>query len=214
MKRCSAVLACLLIAAPAAHAATLLTFDENAVPTNPDNGFGSFPFGGFEGGAVVDGPTSLTIDASSFGGIGVDYNQRNFNIADATGEIRLRVLDGNAASSINAVLVESDIEELGGNAGEQYGLVFGLGALSPADGFVTLMLPLSAAGSFGGAFGRDPGDGVFNPGLFQVQLQNPFGATDRLHVEVDYFRITTVPEPHALALMLTVLAAAALRRRS
>lgn len=216
MIRTTVVLASLLVAPGLVSATTILTFDENVVPTNPENGFGSFAFSGFGGTAVTDGPTSLTIDAASFGGVGVDFLQRNFDPAQATGTLRLRVLDGNAAPSINVVLVESDVEQIGGNAGEQYGLIFSLGNLTPADGFVTLTAPLASAGSFGGAFGRDPGNGAFDPGLYQVQLQSPFGATDRLHVEVDYFQISSndqVPEPAAWMLASLGGVFAYLRRR-
>lgn len=216
MIRNAVVLISLYAASGIASATTILTFDENVIPTNPENGFGSFTFAGFDGAAVTDGLASLTIDATAFGGVGVDYPQRNFNPSQATGVLRLRVLEGNAATSLNAVLVESDIEEIGGNTGEQYGLIFSLSNLTPADGFVTLSTPLSSAISFGGAFGRDPGNGTLDPGLYQVQLQSPFGATDRLHVEVDYFQINSneeVPEPAAWVLATFGGLIAVLRRR-
>lgn len=176
-------------------AVNILTFDENTIPTNPDNGFGIFTFGGLGGSAVLDGPTSFTIDASEFGGIGVDYNQRNFSPATAIAELRLRVLSGNIASGLSAVFVESDVDTNGPNTGEQYGIFFDISALTPDGPFVTLTQPMSSAGSYGGAFGRDPGNSIFDPGLFQFQIQSQFGGTDRLHVEVDYFKIEDPDNP-------------------
>lgn len=205
MRLTCGMLCCLLLVATTSSAAVILTFDENTVPTNPDNGFGTFTYGGLGGAAVTDGPTSLTIDSTSFGGIGVDYNQRDFNPAQASAEIRLRVLDGNVASGLSAVFVESDDATNGPNTGEQFGLFFNISALTPGGPFVTLTAPMSSAGSYGGAFGRDPGNNNFDPGLYQVQLQSQFGGTDRLHVEVDYFTITAVPEPAAVGMLLVAL---------
>lgn len=218
MLRSLAILVATLIALPIARSATL-TFDENAVPTNPINTFGSFTFGGLGGGAVTDGPTSLIIDADEFGGIGVDFvvddGNGNFVPQDfAAGnhqwEMRVKLLPGNVASTINTSFIDDD----GAGAADEHQYNFDLTSI-PDDGqFHSIFVPLISPGFTQTAFGFTTGDTLVNPGARQIQIQSVFGSTDRLHVEVDFVQIAPIPEPASIGLAcLGCLMAGAMSRR-
>jgi len=224
MRRFIVCIVAAILAASFGNASTaqvvISQFDENTVPTNPENGFGSFTFGDFgTPGAVTDGPTSLILDIEDndgsngvFGGIGVDFNLRNFDPAFATWEMRVKKLENNLATVINTTYRDEDIL---GSTGEEYQFNFDLASV-PDDGeFHVLTAAADSPGFSQTAFGFGAGDGENNPGLTQMQIQSAFGSTGRLHVEVDYVRITTpIPEPSSLVL-LTIggLALAGLGRR-
>lgn len=209
-----------LLACVAPASAALFVFDENAIPTNPVNGFGSFTFGGLGGGAVTDGPTSLIIDASSFGGIGVDYViespptsgmfvPQNFDPTTHRLEMRIKLLEGNAAAGINAGMVDDD----GAGAADDHQFGFSLAGV-PMDGQFHIITASLLTPSFTGtAFGFTAGDGVVNPGFRQMQIQSQFGSSARLHVEVDYLQIAEIPEPAAAVLSLVAVAGLATRRQ-
>jgi hypothetical protein len=183
-------------------------FSEQVVPTNPENGFGFFTFDDFAPpGAVTDGATSLILDVSDstgsngvFGGVGVDYLQRDFDPDFAFWELRLKILENNEASAIRTTYRDND----GGDpvGADEHVFEFDLSGV-PMDGeFHTLTLPLSNVLFTQRAFGFDANDTLQNPGLNQMQIQSPFDSTGRLHVEVDFARIvTTIPEPSSIALL-------------
>jgi hypothetical protein len=202
-----------------AHAVTI-TFDETSFPTNAINGFGGFTFGGLGGGAVTSGPTSLTIDASSFGGVGVDFVlespptsgmfvPQDFDPNTHQWELRVKLLPGNTATGLNGVFIDDD----GAGAAEEFQFGFSLAGV-PNDGqFHTVTRDVTSFGFTQTAFGFTAGNGVVDPGLRQIQIQSQFGSTDRLNVEIDYLRITEiVPEPSAIVLGLVAAAACMTRR--
>lgn len=227
MRRTWSYLACLLAAAVPASAATLV-FDENAVPTNPVNGFGSFAFDDFGAvGAVTDGPTSLILDVIDsngsngvFGGVGVDFVvedapgsgtfvPQDFDPATHQFELNVKILDANEATGLNATMIDDD----GAGTADDHQFNFDLSGV-PADGqFHLLTASLLSPGFTQTAFGFTAGDGMVNPGLRQIQIQSQFGSTGRLNVEVDFLRIVqTVPEPSSAALL--GLALCCVRRRN
>ncbi len=187
----------------------IVQFDENVLPVNPENSASSFTFDDFGApGAVTITPTSIVLDIVDnangngvFGGVGVDFLQRDFDPATADLEIRFRVLADNVADQINIVYREFQMQ-------------FFFAHLTPADGFVTLTqnLLVPGPGFQQGAFGFAPGDGVQNPGLDQIQVQSAFGSAGRLNVEIDYVQI--VPEPSTLLASSLLACSALIRRRS
>ncbi|TWT47716.1 hypothetical protein [Botrimarina hoheduenensis] len=222
------VLPCLLLAVPLS--AATLVFDENALPTNdPVNGFGSFTFDDFGGGAVTETATSLVFDVSDnnasngvFGGVGVDYVVENppgsmtfvpqhFDAATHQWELRVKLLPNNAAGALRAVFIDDD----GAGTADEHQYEFNLLSV-PNDGeFHVLTLPLSTPLFSQGAFGFTLGNGAVDPGLRQIQIQTPFGSTGRLNVEVDYLRITpSIPEPASLGGVLISMMILGQRRRS
>ena len=112
----AAVVAVTIAGGIAAADQVIATFNEDYVPANPGNTFGSFTHGQFSG-AVTDGASSLIFDvmdsggdSGAFGGIGVDYGTYNsilmgllpidFDPATAYWEVRVKVLENNAATAI------------------------------------------------------------------------------------------------------------------
>lgn len=192
----------------------ILTFDENVIPTNPENGFGSFTFDDFSApGAVTTTATSIVLDivdgnASNgvFGGVGVDFLQRDFDPALTDLEIRLQVLPDNEATEIRIAYRDLD----GGGAADEHIFSFDISSLTPLDGFVTLSQNMAIPLFTQGAFGFAAGDGTQNPELDQFQIQSVFASQGRLNVEIDYVQI--VPEPSTL-LAGSLLGAATLLRR-
>lgn len=227
MKRLLLTLPCLLLMASSAQASTL-TFDENAFPTNALNGFGGFTFEDFGApGAVTVGPTSITLDITDvggnvgvFGGAGVDFLvetspgsgdfvPQDFDPADATWEMRVKILDNNAATGINTTFIDDD----GAGSGDEHQYNFDLTGV-PNDGEFHLVTAAFASPGFTqGAFGLSAGDTLVNPGLRQIQIQSQFGSTGRLNVEIDFVRIAVVPEPTTLGLLFAAVGAMGFRRR-
>lgn len=226
MKRTPFLLLGLLALATPAAAVTIV-FDENSIPTNPVNGFGSFTFDDFgAAGAVTDGSTSITLDVIDsnnsngvFGGVGVDFVledppasgtfvPQDFDATTHQIEMSVKLLPNNEATGINAAIIDDD----GAGTADDHQFNFDLTGV-PNDGqFHLLSVPMATAGFTQGAFGFAPGDGVVNPGLRQIQIQSQFGSTGRLNVEIDFLRITeTIPEPTSAALLLIGLLG--LRRR-
>jgi hypothetical protein len=227
MKRKLISLAALAVALMA-HAAVAqelpVVFDETTVPTNPENGFGSFTHSEWSGpGEFVDGPTSLILDiqdnapadGNNFGGAGVDYGNpvgvdfHDFDPATTQWELRIKILANNAATAIRTTYIEDD----GGSADEHI-YEFDLTGV-PVDGqFHTLTKLASNILFTQGAFGFFPGDTINNPGLRQVQIQSVFGVANRLNVEIDYVRLVNViPEPASLSLLALAVPAMLLTRR-
>lgn len=219
MKAPLALIGLLAIACASAQAVTI-TFDETAYPTNAINGFGGFTFAGFDG-AVTSGPGSLTIDASAFGGVGVDFVlespagsgtfvPQDFDPTTHQWELRVKLLPGNTATALNAVFIDADGP---GNAEEfQYDVSL---AGVPADGqFHVVTRDLTSFLFTQPAFGFAPGNGMVDPGLRQIQVQSVFASTDRLHVEIDFLRIAPViPEPASAAIALAAAVAGLATRR-
>lgn len=230
MKKTSLSLAAIIIAGilTADASARLRTFDENSIPTNPINGFGSFTFEDFGGGAVTDGPNSLILDVTDtggnvgvFGGIGVDYLletppgsgdfvPQDFDPSNASYELSVKILDNNEATAIRTTFIDDD----GAGSADEHVYEFDLTAV-PNDGqFHVLSIPLTTPLFTQGAFGLAAGNGMVDPGLRQMQIQSVFGSTGRLNVEVDFARIV-VPEPASIALLLSLAGVACgIRRRS
>ncbi len=197
---------------PVASAQLPVVFDENYWPTNPTNGFGAFTHGDFSAaGAFTAGPTSIILDVQDadssngvFGGVGVDYgnppdtNQINFDPATAEWQLRIKILPLNAATAIRTAYIDHD----GGFpvGADEFIYEFDLTSV-PVDGqFHVLTNAVSSPLFSQPAFGFDPGDGINNPGLRQLQIQSVFGSTGRLNVEIDYVRIA-IPEPASFALL-------------
>lgn len=192
--------------------------------------------------AIVSSPTDpyLTLDITDgnamqgvFGGLGVDFvtsvgdpetNQltQNFDPNDATWEVRLRIGDNNEATAIRTTLIDVDgaAQDDGGGPmgvsfldGDEYVYEFDISGV-PVDGeFHTLTKSLNDSAFFATGFGLNPGDGVLNPGLKQIQIQTVFDSTGRLDIEVEFARISVIPEPTTMIIALLGLAPAALIRR-
>ncbi|WP_425395542.1 PEP-CTERM sorting domain-containing protein [Aeoliella sp.] len=230
---CLAALSVLLWSAAPGNAQVLVAeFSEETIPTNPMNGYGSFTFDDFSvAGAITDGPDSLIFDVQTdddgnngfFGGIGVDYGINtevapevflllplDFDPAVSWWEMRVRLLENNAASTVNTVY--RDVDTIDGANAEEFQFNFDLTSI-PSDGeFHIISVDATNFGFFQTSAGTP--DGVNNPGLNQIQIQSVYGSSDRLNIEVDWVRIYTVPEPSGLVLLgLGGVAACLLRRR-
>lgn len=219
MKRLLVILAMAVATATSGVATAQLpiVFDESVFPTNPENTFGAFTFDDFSAtGAFTDGPTSLILDVQDsngsngvFGGAGVDYgtppgtNNRNFDPNNAEWALRIKILPNNTATAIRTTYIDHD----GGFpvGAEEYVFEWDLTTV-PNDGqFHELVKPMTAFTFSQTAFNFDPGNGIQDPGLRQMQIQSVFGSTGRLNVEVDYSTIR-VPEPASLVLLGLALA--------
>jgi Glycosyl hydrolase family 10 len=204
---CADVIALLLLLAAAlpANASYVVTsFDESHYPTNPENGYGGFAWGDFNyPGAVTVGPTSLSLDISDrdginnlAGGIGVDYPIHSFDPSQAQWEIRYRVLPNNTATSFRTAYIDDDgIGTVNPTRGTEYDYDFNIAGVTPAQGWQTITRPFNSTSFTGPAFGRDPGDGIQNPGLNQIQLESVYGSPGRLNVEVDYVKVDAAGDP-------------------
>ena len=198
---------------------SIVQFDENVLPVNPENTATSFTHGDFSAsGAVTVTASGIVLDvvdsdASNgvFGGLGVDFIQRDFDPATADLEIRMRVLGNNAADQINVVYRDEDVS---GTTADEFQFQFFFAHLTPGDGFVTLTqnMLVPGPGFQQTAYGFSPGDGIQNPGLTQMQVQSAWGSAGRLNVEVDYIRI--VPEPSTLLAGSLLGCVALIRRRA
>lgn len=195
--------------------AVIINFDEKSIPTNdPVNGFGSFTFDDFGGGAVTETATSLVFDVIDsngsngvFGGIGVDFViddgnsnfvPQDFDAAAHEWELSVKLLTDNEATALRAVFIDDD----GAGSGDEHQYEFDLTIVPNDGGFHLLTIPVSTPLFSQGAFGFSSGNGQVDPGLRQVQIQTPFGSTGRLNVEVDFLRIVPIiPEPSSLALL-------------
>ncbi|MCO6047481.1 HORMA domain-containing protein [Aeoliella sp. ICT_H6.2] len=214
-----------LAAASTAHTQVLLAeFSEQSYPTNPMNGYGGFTFGDFSvGGAVTATSDSLVLDVAvdndgvngKFGGVGVDFGTPaeiapsvfvlqpiDFDSDVAWWEMRVKLLESNESTTVNAVYRDSDSPD---NADqEEYQFNFDLSSIPDDAQFHVITVPANDFGSSSPSTGTP--DGMNNPGLNQIQIQSVFGSDLRTHIEVDYVRIYTVPEPTGLTLMGLCLA--------
>lgn len=174
-----------------------------------------FTFSGFAGGAVTESATSLTIDASSFGGLGRDLAQVDFDASQYQLRIVYRILDGNEAANFRIILRDNDGDDSAPGQGTEDHQIFidtsFATPLNDGSGFSEQFSPLNSVftdTSFGFTNG---GDGTLNPGLNQWQLQSSFNSTDRLYIEVQ--SVELIPEPASAALMTAGLLTIGLRRR-
>jgi hypothetical protein len=108
--------------------------------------------------------------------------------------MRVKKLANNEATTVNSTYRDSDSSDNVDQ--EEYQFNFDLSSI-PNDGqFHAIKVPANMYG-FTQTAGGSP-DGVNNPGLNQIQIQSVFGSELRTHIEVDYLRIYTVPEPTTL----------------
>lgn len=189
---------------PANAAYVVTSFDESHFPLNPENLYEGFTWGDFDfPGAVIDDPTSISLDIydrdglnNVAGGIGVDYPAHDFDPNLAQWEIRYRVLPNNTATAFRTVYVDDDGPgATNPRRGTEYDYDFNIAGVTPAQGWQTITKPFSNFADTGTAYANDPGDGIQNPGLKQLQLQSVYGSTGRLNVEVDYVKINSSAEP-------------------
>lgn len=218
-----------LLALASAASATTIVFDENTIPTNPVNGFGSFTFDDFSAaGAVTESAEGIVLDITDttpgngvFGGLGVDFVlesppasgtfvPQDFDPTTHEWQLNVKVLSNNTATGMNSTFIDDD----GAGTADEHQYNFDLTGV-PNDGqFHLLTVALTSPGFTQGAFGFAPGDGQVNPGLRQIQIQSQFGSSGRLNVEVDFLRIVPiVPEPTSLALLALASLLPAARRR-
>ncbi len=186
---------------------------------NGDQGF--FSFGDFTvtdttDGVVIDNSEGdASDDAGLFGGFGNNsFDVQDFDPATNELTVEFRFLEGDASGFFNFVLSDIDDE----NSAQDNQFTFTSDAASDVgdgSGFLTQSILLSEEANFQQtSFGfDDSGDGIFNPGLREVQVQSAFGSTDALIVEIRSIRISAIPEPGSLALLGLVVPAFALRRR-
>ncbi|MEM1026822.1 MAG: PEP-CTERM sorting domain-containing protein [Planctomycetota bacterium] len=209
--------ACCLLAAcagisPGAEATSITLYEADG--TFFTGAPAGFDFSGFDNN-VTETASSLIIDASSFGGLGRDLPQTDFDASEYQLRIVYRLLSGNEAADFRIILRDNDGDDSApGQGTEDHQIFIDTSFASPLNdgsGFSEQFSPLNSVftdKSFGFTNG---GDGTLNPGLNQWQLQSAFGSTDRLHIEVQ--SVELIPEPGSLALLGVGFGALALRRR-
>lgn len=190
--------------------------------TSGDNGDN-----GVFGGMGVDFVTSVQEpdpDPDAEPGDTIEINQltQNFDPNDATWELRLKIGDNNEATAIRTTMIDidGDAQDTGGGEGgvdfmegDEHVYEWDISGV-PVDGqFHLLTMPVASPLFTQGAFGLTAGDTIVNPGLKQIQIQSVFGSTGRLDIEVEYARISVIPEPATLALVLFGLTSTAMIRR-
>ena len=189
------VSACLLLLlAMPASAATFATFDAAQFDTN---GFAFADFNDFfaidtTGGTIdIDIMNDLDGVNGLFGGMGSDL-VADFDPNTTNLEVALTVDPLNVASSFNIVLVDND----GSTSGEEYQFSFDLTGVTPGVPTLLTQSLVSPGPVFSQpAFGQDPGDGIQNYGLRQVQIQSVFGSPDRLKISVDSVSLIDPDDP-------------------
>lgn len=174
---------------------TIAVVDEIVGPGLPTHGSSRTLLGAAPG-AVTTGSDSLLFDIVP-GAVSTRLVDSfdvpiDFDVTQAEWELRLRILDDNLSTGIFLTY-----QDLDGQQSEYWRFDFDISALTPADGWVTLRQdfltnPLHVTPPA-------TSEQVQNPGLASIQLQ--FGPPGRVHLELDYARIVTVPEP-ALHLVL------------
>ena len=147
-----------------------------------------FTFDSFSSGLTETG-TSLIIDVSAFGGLGVGFGQIDLDSDTAQLRVVYRALAGNEASLFQIFLQDNDGDDSApglGNEEFQYPFPFAAGTpLKDGSGFDEQLISLNDWVFRQQAFGfNNDGDMETNYGLVQFNLQSVFGSTDRTHMEV------------------------------
>lgn len=234
-------IASVAIASGASAQSVIASLDPSNVPTYQPNGFATFTFGDFPPPVIISQAPVLAFDITDvdaangiFGGLGVDVvfdsdpgqaeNQTTINFPAhlAWWEVRLRIGPDNEATAIRTTFIDIDgpEQDTGGGEGgalfldgDEHVYEFDLTQV-PDDGqFHTLVIPLTQPLFTQGAFGLNPGNGLIDPGLKQIQIQSVFDSTGRFNVDVEYARIM-IPEPAAAMLVAAACSVALARRKN
>jgi hypothetical protein len=198
-KTLSSLVALLILAAAGQASAQVTLYDGVA----SDDFFGSEPAGfAFDdfSGQITDTGSSLVVDLASdldgsnglFGGIGRDLDPVP-DVDPTTSSFRIvyRPLASNTASSFNVQF--SDLDSPTDAQDWQFTLQMANG-VDLGNGWFEQVASIDPANSGfqQASFGfSGVGDGVFNPGLRQWQIQSGFGSTDRLHIEIQSTEIVS-----------------------
>jgi hypothetical protein len=198
----------MLLASMAARAdgAVFATYD--AAQHNA-NGFAFGDFNDFFAVDTSNGVISIDINADLdnanglFGGMGSDI-VADFNAATTLLEVTLTVDPLNAASSFNIVLVDND----GVNTGEEYQFGFNLTGVTPGVPTVLTQSLINPGPIFRqAAFNQADGDMIQNYGFRQLQIQSPFGGTNRLKIDVQSVKLIDPDNPLLIEFTTTTYAA-------
>ena len=202
-----------LIAGTAVHAANipLYTADGTFFSSAP----AGFTFGAFAGN-VTESATSLTIDATGFGGLGRDLAVVDFDPANYQIHLIYRLLAGNEAADFRIILRDTDGDDSAPGTGrEDYQFFVDTTFATPlGNGFSEQFVPLNAVFRQQSFNSTNDGDGVLNPGLDQWQLQSAFGSNARLNLELASVELREIPEPASAALIAALGILASRRRRA
>ncbi len=160
----------------------------------------SFTFGTFSdvGAVDVSGPTIL-INQVTTGGGGIGFNGLNvpFEAEDYQIEIEARLLPGNTAAQFNLVLGDDDGDDSAPGLGaEDYNFFIDTDNFNTS-GFTTFTIPLGSGSEtdFVTQFGStNPGDGLQNFGLSQMQIQSSGVDPGVLGIEILRFSIVAQPD--------------------
>jgi hypothetical protein len=196
------------VVASSLFAQAIATYDENS----------SFPFHNADygqPGAVTLTANSILFDVSpppprtafAGGALALFIPPINFAPAGYQVEARFRILPGNTAPAMGAVLNDQDVQ-----SSETWLYNFPISGYTPADSWITLRQGLSQP-----YLVTSTGDGILNPDLEALGLVAGGDSPDlRFHLELDYVRIIPVPEPGSLGLMSlgAAIVACRIRRRA
>ena len=177
-----------------ADAAVFATFDAAQFDAN---GFRFGDFNDFFNTAESSGGM-INIDISNdgdsvnglFGGMGSDV-VANFDAATTNLDVTLTVGPNNVANAFRVTLRDDD----GGGTADEHVYEFDISTLTPGVE-QTLSLPLSNGPLFTQpAFNFQPGDGIQNFGLTQMQVQSVFDSPDRLNIMIDSVKLEDPDDP-------------------
>lgn len=160
----------------------------------------TFTFGTFSDVGAVDvaGPTIL-INQATTGSGGIGFNGLNvpFNAEDYQIEIEARLLPGNTAEQFNLVLGDDDGDDSAPGLGaEDFNFFIDTDNFNTG-GFTTFTIPLGSGSetNFVTQFGStNPGDGLQNFGLSQMQIQSSGVDPGVLGIEILRFSIVQRPD--------------------
>ncbi len=163
-----------------------------------DGAFSSFTFGSMSSaGAVVTTSGNIVVDAelqaggdfpgTSFGGLGVEYANVDFEATEAELVVNAKLLANNDASTFNVLLSDEDPD----GAGDDFIFSFDTTDFNTTD-FTEVVIPLGSGSESGvtTTYGLNPGDMLQNFGLIKMQLQTEGeSATSRLNIEIESIEI-------------------------